>query len=50
MYKRQDILFSPSKTPDITVRQARMQRDGETIVVLENYQPAAHLLDALNQS
>ena len=45
-----DILFSPSKTPDITVRQARMHRDGETIVVLENYQPAAHLLDALNQS
>ena len=45
-----DILFSPSKTPDITVTQARMHRDGETIVVLENYQPAAHLLDALNQS
>ena len=45
-----DILFSPSKTPDITVRQARMHRDGETIVVLENYQPSAHLLDALNQS
>ena len=45
-----DILFSPSKTPDITVRQARMHRDGETIVVLENYQPAGHLLDALNQS
>ena len=44
-----DILFSPSKTPDITVRQARMHRDGETIVVLENYQPAAHLRDALNQ-
>ena len=45
-----DILFSPSKTPDITVRQARMHRDGETIVVLENYQPAGHLLDALNRS
>ena len=44
-----DILFSPSKTPDITIRQARMHRDGETIVVLENYQPAAHLRDALNQ-
>ncbi len=44
-----DILFSPSKTPDITVRQARMLRDGKTIVVLENYQPAAHLRDALKQ-
>ena len=45
-----DILFSPSKTPDINVRQARMHRNGETIVVLENYQPAAHLLNALDQS
>jgi len=45
-----DILFSPNKTPEIIVRQARMHRDGETIVVLENYQPSAHLRDALNQS
>ncbi len=45
-----DILFSPSKTPDITVSEVRMQRDGKTIVVLENYQPTAHLLDALNNS
>ena len=43
-----DILFSPSKTPDITVCEVRMQRDGKTIVVLENYQPAAHLRDALS--
>ena len=43
-----DILFSPSKTPDITVSEVRMQRDDKTIVVLENYQPAAHLRDALS--
>ena len=43
-----DILFSPSKTPDITVCEVRMQRDDKTIVVLENYQPAAHLRDALS--
>ena len=39
-----DILFSPSKTPDITVSEVRMHRDGGSIVVLENYQPAEHLL------
>ena len=42
-----DILFSPSKTPDITVSEVRMQRDGGSIVVLENYQPAEHLLRAI---
>ena len=42
-----DILFSPSKPPDITVTQVRMHRDGDSIVVLENYQPAKHLLRAL---
>ena len=42
-----DILFSPSKTPDITVTQVRMHRNGESIVVLENYQPADHLRRAL---
>ena len=42
-----DILFSPSKTPDITVSEVRMQRDGGLIVVLENYQPAEHLLRAI---
>ena len=42
-----DILFSPSKTPDITVSEVRMQRDGGSIVVLESYQPAEHLLRAI---
>ena len=42
-----DILFSPSKTPDITVTQVRMHRDGNAIVILENYQPAEHLLRAI---
>jgi aminopeptidase len=45
-----DILFSPSKTPDINVREVRMQRNNSTIVVLENYQPAAHLREALKSS
>lgn len=42
-----DILFSPSKTPEIVVQQVRMRRDGQTTVVLENYQPAEHLRKAL---
>lgn len=38
-----DILFSPSKTPEIMVQQVRMRRAGQTTVVLENYQPADYL-------
>ncbi len=38
-----DILFSPAKTPEITVRQVRMHRDGKTEVVLENFRPAPYL-------
>jgi len=42
-----DILFSPTKTPEINVPQARMFRDGRMEVVIENYRPAAHLQQAL---
>ena len=35
-----DILFSPTKTPEIRVPQARMFRDGKVEVVIENYRPA----------
>jgi aminopeptidase len=42
-----DILFAPHKTPEIRVAQVRMNRDGKTTVVLENYQPAEHLRAAL---
>lgn len=34
-----DILFSPTKTPEINVPQARMMRKGETKILIENYQP-----------
>ena len=44
-----DILFSPSKTPEIVVAQVRMMRDGKTTVVLENFEPAKHLLEALEK-
>lgn len=43
-----DILFSPTKTPEINVMQARMHRHGETKILLENYVPKymRTLLDA----
>ncbi len=44
-----DILFAPHKTPEIVVRAAHMVRDGATTLVLENYQPAEHLLAALSR-
>lgn len=38
-----DILFSPTKTPEIMVKQVRMFRAGQTEVVLENFMPAPYL-------
>lgn len=38
-----DILFSPSKTPEINVPQVRMHRRGKTEVLIENYEPASYL-------
>jgi hypothetical protein len=43
-----DILFAPAKTPEITVTQVRMHRDGKTVVVLENFQTAEYLKKVLN--
>jgi len=42
-----DILFSPAKTPEIEVVQARMKRDGRTEIVIEHFQPAPYLLNLL---
>jgi len=42
-----DILFSPTKTPEILVTQVRMQRNGQREVVIENYQPSAYLRKVL---
>lgn len=38
-----DILFAPEKTPEITVTQVRMHREGKSVVVLENFQTAPYL-------
>jgi len=38
-----DILFAPHKTPEIAVPQVRMHRDGETHILIENYEPSAYM-------
>jgi hypothetical protein len=38
-----DILFSPSKTPEINVPQVRLHRNGATVVLIENYVPATYM-------
>jgi hypothetical protein len=38
-----DILYSPSKTPDIDVPQVRMHRQGRTEVLIEHFTPAAYM-------
>ncbi len=38
-----DILFSPTKTPEINVPQVRMRRNGRTEVLIENFVPAAYM-------
>ncbi len=42
-----DILFSPTKTPEIVGRQVRMIRNGETTVLIENFRPTTYLQDLL---
>lgn len=42
-----DILFSPTKTPEILVTQVRMLRNGQKEIILENYQPSAYLRKVL---
>lgn len=42
-----DILFAPHKTPNFDIKQARMHRNGETVILIEHFQPAKYLQDAL---
>jgi aminopeptidase len=39
----EDILFSSAKTPEIQVRQVRMVRKSQIVVLIENYEPTAYL-------
>jgi aminopeptidase len=42
-----DILFAPHKTPEIQVPQVRMHRNGETVVLIEDFTPAAYMAGLL---
>jgi aminopeptidase len=38
-----DILFAPHKTPEIRLKQARMSRNGEVKVLIEDYEPSEYI-------
>jgi aminopeptidase len=42
-----DILFAPHKTPEIQVPQVRLHRNGETVVLIEDFTPAAFMAGLL---
>jgi len=42
-----DILFAPHKTPNFNLKQVRMKRGDQHEILIENFRPAAYLLDAL---
>jgi leucyl aminopeptidase (aminopeptidase T) len=42
-----DILYAPPKTPEITVTQVRMRKNGDSVSILENFEPTPFLLQKL---
>ncbi|MDZ4290202.1 MAG: hypothetical protein U0984_19705 [Prosthecobacter sp.] len=42
-----DILFAPHKTPNFNIKQVRMQRGSQREILIEDFQPAKYLVDAL---
>ncbi len=43
-----DILYAPPKTPEISVTEVRMSKNGESVAILRNFQPTPFLLDRLS--
>jgi hypothetical protein len=46
----EDILFSPTKTPEIDVPQVRLYRGNQMEIVIEHYRPAAYLRQLLSST
>lgn len=44
-----DILFSSTKTPEITIKKVLLNREGKVITIIENYQPSEYLLKLKNR-
>jgi aminopeptidase len=42
-----DVLYAPHKTPEIRLQQARMFKQGKSTVLIENYKPAAFMVECL---
>ena len=42
-----DILYSPTKTPEIIGKRVQLFRDGKSVTVIENYAPTAYLTDLI---
>ncbi|MEM8867877.1 MAG: hypothetical protein AAGC73_06385 [Verrucomicrobiota bacterium] len=42
-----DVLYAPHKTPEIRLKQARMNKAGKMEVLIENYRPAKFMVDLL---
>ncbi len=42
-----DILFAPHKTPNFNLKQVRMKRGNQHEILIEDFKPAAYLLQAL---
>ena len=42
-----DVLYAPHKTPEIRLQQARMFKKGKSTVLIENYKPAAFMIECL---
>jgi aminopeptidase len=40
-----DILYAPPKTPEITITQVRMYKDGKVSPILENFEPTPFLIN-----
>lgn len=45
-----DVLYAPHKTPEIRLPEVRMIKNGETHVIIRNYQPAEFMLNLIEQS
>lgn len=43
-----DILYAPPKTPEISVSDVRMFKEGDTISILKDFEPTAFLLEQLS--
>lgn len=42
-----DILFAPHKTPNFNIREVRMNRGQQQEILIENFRPAAYVMQAL---